>query len=154
MGDHSNSAVKSGAWLQLQATRKPVHSNLSKYFKKYKKTNNRVPSHNPKWSTWLEASPKHSGSGTGCLIVWSRLRVLSNCPEVSRQVDQFKDVPEADDPGFFESVEYFFHKACVLAEDTLIDVNMKPLRISREEKEKKCHGILRIIEPCAHVLEV
>jgi len=68
--------------------------------------------------------------------------------------DRLKDVPEADDPGFFESVEYFFHKACVLAEDTLIDVNMKPLRISREEKEKKCHGILRIIEPCAHVLEV
>jgi len=68
--------------------------------------------------------------------------------------DRLKDVPEAEDPGFFESVEYFFHKACVLAEDSLIDENMKPLRISREEKVKKAHGILKIIEPCAHVLEV
>ena len=58
------------------------------------------------------------------------------------------------DPGFFEMVEYFFHKACILAEDKLIDVDMKNLRTTREEKVKKAHGILKIIEPCAHVLEV
>lgn len=58
------------------------------------------------------------------------------------------------DPGFFESVEYFFHKACVMAEDNLIDENMKMVRAPREEKVKKAHGILKIIEPCAHVLEV
>merc|ERR550519_46518 len=52
-------------------------------------------------------------------------------------------IPEAEDPGFFEMVEYFFHKACVLSEDTLIDENMKNV-----------HGILKIIEPCAHVLEM
>jgi len=51
-------------------------------------------------------------------------------------------------------VEYFFHKSCVLIEDRLIDVNMKNVRSSREEKVKKAHGILKIIEPCAHVLEV
>jgi len=68
--------------------------------------------------------------------------------------DRLQHVPEAEDPGFFESVEYFFHKACVIAEDTLIDENMKSVRISREEKVKKTHGILKIIEPCAHVLEV
>ena len=58
------------------------------------------------------------------------------------------------DPGFFEMVEYFFHKACILAEDKLIDEDMKMVRSSREEKVKKAHGILKIIEPCAHVLEV
>jgi len=63
-------------------------------------------------------------------------------------------VPDAEDPGFFESVEYFFHKACVMAEDNLIDENMKMVRAPREEKVKKAHGILKIIEPCAHVLEV
>merc|ERR1719337_557833 len=31
---------------------------------------------------------------------------------------------------------------------------MKRMRISEEEKRKKVHGILKIIEPCAHVLEV
>merc|ERR1719427_2330751 len=51
-------------------------------------------------------------------------------------------------------VEYFFHKACILSEDKLIDEDMRTMRASREEKVKKAHGILKIIEPCAHVLEV
>ena len=51
-------------------------------------------------------------------------------------------------------VEYFFHKACILAEDKLIDEDMKMVKSSREDKVKKAHGILKIIEPCAHVLEV
>jgi len=68
--------------------------------------------------------------------------------------DRLKHIPEADDPGFFEMVEYFFHKSCVLIEDRLVDVNMKNVRSTREEKMKKAHGILKIIEPCAHVLEV
>eukprot|EP00092_Neocalanus_flemingeri_P019991 GFUD01021651.1.p1 GENE.GFUD01021651.1~~GFUD01021651.1.p1 ORF type:complete len:547 (-),score=95.39 GFUD01021651.1:44-1684(-) len=68
--------------------------------------------------------------------------------------DRLQHVPTAQDPGFFEMVEFFFHKACVLVEDTLIDEHMKNQRIPRELKEKKCRGILRLIEPCAHVLEV
>ena len=51
-------------------------------------------------------------------------------------------------------MEYFFHKACVKAEDSLIDEQMKSIRSPREEKVKKAHGILRIIEPCAHVIEI
>merc|ERR1712212_47048 len=38
--------------------------------------------------------------------------------------------------------------------DMLIDENMKNVRTTREEKVKKAHGILKIIEPCAHVIEV
>jgi len=68
--------------------------------------------------------------------------------------DRLVEIPEAQDPGFFEMVEYFFHKACILAEDKLIDEDMKNVRTTREEKVKKAHGILKIIEPCAHVLEV
>lgn len=68
--------------------------------------------------------------------------------------ERLQHIPEAEDPGFFEMVEYFFHKSCVLIEDRLIDVNMKNIRATREEKVKKAHGILKIIEPCAHVLEV
>merc|ERR1712010_376067 len=40
--------------------------------------------------------------------------------------ERLQSVPTADDPSFFNMVEYYFHKAC----------------------------ILKIIEPCAHVLEV
>jgi len=50
-------------------------------------------------------------------------------------------------------VEYYFHKACILGEPRFMDL-MKRMRISEEEKRKKVHGILKIIEPCAHVLEV
>jgi len=68
--------------------------------------------------------------------------------------ERLQHIPDAEDPGFFEMVEYFFHKSCILAEDKLIDVDMKNMRASREEKVQKAHGILKIIEPCAHVLEV
>jgi len=68
--------------------------------------------------------------------------------------DRLQHVPTAQDPGFFEMVEFFFHKACVLVEDKLIDEHMKNQRIPRELKEQKCRGILKLIEPCAHVLEV
>ena len=68
--------------------------------------------------------------------------------------DRLQHVPTALDPGFFEMVEYFFHKACVLVEDTLIDERMKRIRVPREQKEKKVRGILKMIDPCAHVLEV
>ena len=68
--------------------------------------------------------------------------------------ERLQGIPDAADPGFFEMVEYFFHKACVLSEDSLIDENMRNVRASREEKVKKAHGILKIIEPCAHILEM
>ena len=41
-----------------------------------------------------------------------------------------------------------------MVEDTLIDDHMKNMRMARDKKEAKCHGILRLIEPCSHVLEV
>jgi len=68
--------------------------------------------------------------------------------------DRLVHIPEAESPGFFEMVEYFFHKACVLVEDDLVDKHMGNSRAPRDEKIKKTHGILNIIEPCAHVLEV
>jgi glutamate dehydrogenase (NAD(P)+) len=68
--------------------------------------------------------------------------------------DRLTHIPEAENPGFFEMVEYFFHKACVLVEDDLVDKHMGNSRAPREDKIKKAHGILNIIEPCAHVLEV
>jgi glutamate dehydrogenase (NAD(P)+) len=68
--------------------------------------------------------------------------------------ERLTNIPEAENPGFFEMVEYFFHKAVILSEDKLIDVDLKGIRSSREEKVKRAHGILKIIEPCAHVLEV
>ena len=43
-------------------------------------------------------------------------------------------------------VEYFFHKATVLAEDNLVDEELKTMRASREEKVKKAHGNIEVLE--------
>jgi len=67
--------------------------------------------------------------------------------------DRLADIPQAEDPNFFSMVEYYFHKACVLSEERLMG-RLHKMRVSEEEKRKKVHGILRIIEPCAHVLEI
>jgi len=67
--------------------------------------------------------------------------------------DRLKDIPEAENPNFFNMVEFFFHQACVLAEERLMK-DLAKMRISEEDKRKKVHGILAIMEPCSHVLEV
>ena len=90
-------------------------------------------------------------NGPGCVAA---LHTTSVVPGTWQIPDRLHNVPTAQDPGFFEMVEYFFHKACVFVEDTLIDEHMKNQRTPREAKVKKCRGILQLIEPCAHVLEV
>jgi len=67
--------------------------------------------------------------------------------------ERLLEIPTAENPQFFNMVEYYFHKACVLAEERLIG-QLSKMRISEEDKRHKVHGILSIIEPCSHVLEV
>jgi len=76
-----------------------------------------------------------------------------NSAEKWKIPERLVGIPTADDPQFFNMVEYYFHKACVLAEERLVG-QLSKMRISEEDKRKKVHGILSIIEPCSHVLEV
>ena len=94
------------------------------------------------------------GAGKALAVSPQPLHTSSPAQGVLTMPERLQHIPEADDPGFVEMVEYFFLKACLLSEDILIDENMKAVRAPREEKVKKAHGILKIIEPCAHVLEV
>jgi glutamate dehydrogenase (NAD(P)+) len=65
-----------------------------------------------------------------------------------------KTVPDAEDPLFFEMVEYFYHRACQMSEDNLVEgLNMGPLA-TIDQKREKAKGIMRMLEPCHHVLEV
>lgn len=66
--------------------------------------------------------------------------------------DRLKDLPNSAAPRFFDMVEYFFHRACTVVEDQLVE-DMKS-RISLEEKKKKVAGILKLMEPCDHILEI
>ncbi|XP_050531927.1 glutamate dehydrogenase, mitochondrial [Daktulosphaira vitifoliae] len=65
--------------------------------------------------------------------------------------DHLKDVPSAENPRFFDMVEYFFHRACQVAEDKLVeDIKAK---MTIEDKRKKVKGILLGMQPCDHILE-
>lgn len=66
--------------------------------------------------------------------------------------EKLKDVPTAENPRFFDMVEYFFHRACQIAEDKLVE-DMKG-KISIEDKRKKVKGILMGMQPCDHILEI
>ncbi len=61
-------------------------------------------------------------------------------------------VPTAADPKFFDMVEYFFHRGCQIVENSLVE-NMKE-RTSLEEKQQKVKGILMLMQPCDHIIEV
>lgn len=66
--------------------------------------------------------------------------------------DRLKDIPTSGNPRFFDMVEYFFHRACQVVEDKLVD-DMKS-RVSVEEKKKKVAGILSMMQPCDHIIEI
>jgi len=67
--------------------------------------------------------------------------------------ERLQHIPTAERPSFFNMVEYYFHRACVVAEPSLFDM-LHRMKLSQEQKKRKVHGILKLIEPCAHVLEV
>jgi len=68
--------------------------------------------------------------------------------------DRLRYIPDADDPPFFEMVEYFFHRACQVAEPKLVaEIKMGP-KATVDQKRERTAGILRIMEPCHHVLEM
>ncbi len=39
--------------------------------------------------------------------------------------ERLQQIPESEDPNFFNMVEYYFHKACILAEDNLVSPYLK-----------------------------
>lgn len=67
--------------------------------------------------------------------------------------DRLKGIEDAEDPLFFDMVEYFYHKSCKILQEKLVEDWRAP-RMSTEDKRKKVKGLLSIIQPCHHVLEV
>ncbi|XP_046405343.1 glutamate dehydrogenase, mitochondrial [Ischnura elegans] len=66
--------------------------------------------------------------------------------------ERLKDIPTASNPKFFDMVEYFFHRACIIVEDKLVE-DMKVHKMSQDERKNKVHGILKLMQPCHHVFE-
>ncbi len=55
--------------------------------------------------------------------------------------------------GFYRQVELFYDRAAKILEEKLIN-DMTKSKLSDEMKRKKVQGILKIIKPCNHVLEI
>lgn len=70
--------------------------------------------------------------------------------------DRLKDVPDHPNPRFFDMVEYFFHRACMLVEDKLVEdlANVKGSRLTLEQRKHKVKGILTLMEQCDHIIEI
>ncbi|XP_076258893.1 glutamate dehydrogenase, mitochondrial isoform X4 [Rhynchophorus ferrugineus] len=70
--------------------------------------------------------------------------------------DRLQDMPDNPNPRFFDMVEYFFHKACVLVEDKLVEdlSKVKGSKLTLEQRKAKVKGILTHMEHCDHIIEV
>jgi len=98
------------------------------------------------------ANPSQAANKKNCCVAGIHTTVPRNAG--TWQIpERLQGIPDAEHPSFFNMVEYYYHRGCVLAEERLIQ-EMAKIRISDENKRKKVHGILSIIEPCSHVLEV
>ncbi|KAF7268815.1 hypothetical protein GWI33_018162 [Rhynchophorus ferrugineus] len=63
--------------------------------------------------------------------------------------DRLQDMPDNPNPRFFDMVEYFFHKACVLVEDKLVEdlSKVKGSKLTLEQrKAKRDNGEYEIIK--------
>lgn len=70
--------------------------------------------------------------------------------------DRLKDVGSAEDPKFFNMVEYFFHRSKALVQDKLVkELKKIPGRkVERDIRVHKVKGILQLMERCAHIIEI
>ena len=88
------------------------------------------------------------------LSIFSAKSLAAARPALSSIVSKRAQSTAADDDSlsFFQTVEKFYDRAVEIVEPSLVD-SIKS-RISKEEKQKRVRGILKIIKPCNRVLAV
>jgi glutamate dehydrogenase (NAD(P)+) len=67
--------------------------------------------------------------------------------------DHLKGIEDAENPLFFDMVEYFYHKSCLILQEKLVE-EWKAPKLTVHEKRNKVKGLLKIMQPCHHILEV
>lgn len=70
--------------------------------------------------------------------------------------DRLKEIPTHPNPRFYDMVEYFFHRACMIVEDKLVEDlgNQKGSRLELSQRKARVKGILTLMEQCDHILEI
>lgn len=96
---------------------------------------------------------KHATGKEVLKVLPSAVSVFNSRSYSDHQIpERLKDIPTSANPKFFDMVEYFFHRACQVVEDKLVQ-DMKG-RMSIEDKKKKVKGILMLMQPCDHIIEI
>ena len=54
------------------------------------------------------------------MVAAAGLHTSQTAPGTWQIPERLQHIPEAEDPNFFNMVEYYFHKACILSEDNLV----------------------------------
>lgn len=75
------------------------------------------------------------------------------CHQIPKELD---DMEEQEDPKFFAMVQYYFHKACILAEDKLIEdsINKKGERPDLERSKNRVKAVMNLLQSCAAIVEI
>ena len=68
--------------------------------------------------------------------------------------ERLKKIGESDDPNFFEMVEYHFHQAVTLMEDSFIKELKKYPKMTEEDRIKRVKGIIGVMSNCQTVIEL
>ncbi|KAF5291954.1 hypothetical protein FQR65_LT11354 [Abscondita terminalis] len=109
----------------------------------------------------LKAIPRTLTPARKCNEINTFIKVLPTAYQTRNYADhkipdRLKDVPTSPNPKFFDMVEYFFHKACMIVEDKLVEDlgNQKGSQMDLQTRKAKVKGILTIMEECNHVLEI
>lgn len=70
--------------------------------------------------------------------------------------DRLKEIPSHPNPRFYDMVEYFFHRACMIVEDKLVEDlgHQKGSRLELGQRKARVKGILTLMEQCDHILEI
>lgn len=73
-----------------------------------------------------------------------------------RMPEHLKSIESKAKPNFYNVVEYNFHRACIVIEDTLVEELTKdkaaPMKL--DNARRKVSGILSLLGQCSHLLEV
>lgn len=105
-----------------------------------------------RYSTKLSFFSKSAIDVHGLSKVLPALTQVNHQRNLHDMPERFADIPTAQNPKFFDMVEYFFHRGCQIAADKLVeDIKTK---MSVEDKKKKVKGILKIMQPCDHIIEI
>ena len=96
----------------------------------------------------LSATDSVVGGGNKCVTSVAALHTSSPVGGSKWEIpERLSDIPTAKDPNFFNMVEYFFHKSCVLGEESLM-AELSNLRdLSDDSKRQKVlKGLIDIFE--------